>query len=571
MSIYSNEKMQDKMQEDGTDQFISVDEIKVRCNIPMGRLESLFIRERMGKHTIAEVRAGIEPMGVENAGIRLTGQPLAVEVDADGEKILLFSGIISEIHTDREASYETISIKAYSLSWLMDLERKSRSWQGERSIFNLMQEICREHSFSISSFVQDEAVKAPFIQYRETDWAFLLRLSSHLHAPVYTAGNYAGKGLYLGVQNQEHPVRLDALREKWCMKAEHARKMDFDPDKAAYYEVASGQVLHLGQSVLYHRTLLRVLEADMELKNGMLCGTYRLGGPMHFHMPVRHNPCIKGASLEGTVLERMDENVRVHLDIDKMQEQANAYWYPWMPEHGNMVYCMPEEGSRIRLLIPGEDEREAIGIHCVRQNGAVCSKTQNPDQRWFATDHHKSLTLQPSLMELSALEGTSKIALEDGTGGILRSKGEILIQAKGQILMQGTKVVLDAPNEITAVKRELGQPAVVNVCHNLDAMGKKTVFRNLEALRIQSLPTRSEHHDKEQTALQKIMNGEREEKKKEEFKMEKLLEQESERNKFELGASVVKIISAIPQCTGQDRIAQITAGFRPIAGSMRDS
>jgi hypothetical protein len=90
MSIYSNEKMQDKMQEDGTDQFISVDEIKVRCNIPMGRLESLFIRERMGKHTIAEVRAGIEPMGVENAGIRLTGQPLAVEADTDGEKYCFF-------------------------------------------------------------------------------------------------------------------------------------------------------------------------------------------------------------------------------------------------------------------------------------------------------------------------------------------------------------------------------------------------------------------------------------------------------------------------------------------------
>ncbi len=571
MSIYSNEKMQDKMQEDGTDQFISVDEIKVRCNIPMGRLESLFIRERMGKHTIAEVRAGIEPMGVENAGIRLTGQPLAVEVDADGEKILLFLGIISEIHTDREASYETISIKAYSLSGLMDLERKSRSWQGERSIFNLMQEICREHSFSISSFVPDEAVKAPFIQYRETDWAFLLRLSSHLHVPVYTAGNYAGKGLCLGVQNQGHPVSLDPLRGKWCMKAEHARKMDFNPEKAAYYEVASGQILHLGQSVLYHRTLLRVFEADRELKNGMLCSTYRLAGPMHFHMPVRYNPYIRGVSLEGTVLERMDENVRVHLDMDEVQEQESAYWYPWMPEHGNMVYCMPEEGSRIRLLIPGEDEREAVGIHCVRHNGAVCSKTQNPDHRWFVTDHHKSLTLQPSLMELSALEGGSKIALEDDTGSSLRSKEEILIQAKGQIFMQGTKVVLDAPNEITAVKRELGQPAVVNVCHNLDAMGKKTVFRNLEALSIQSLPARSEHYDKEQTVLEQIMNGESEEKKKKEFRLEKLLEQESERNHFELGESVIKIISAIPQCTGEDRIAQITAGFRPIAGSMRDS
>lgn len=553
------------------DQFIRADEIKVRCNIPIGRLESLSIRESLGIHTVAEIRAGIEPMGVENAGIRLTGQPLAVEADVEGEKILLFSGIVSEIHTDREASYETISIKAYSLSFLMDLERKSRSWQGKHSIFNLMQEICREHSFSILSFVKDEVMKAPLIQYRETDWAFLLRLSSHLHAPVYTAGNYAGKGLCLGMQDQEHPISLEALRGKWRMKAEHARRMDFNPEKAAYYEVAGGQVLHLGQSVLYHRTLLRVLEADMELKHGMLCSTYRLAGPMHFHMPVRYNSCIKGVLLEGTVLERMDENVKVHLDIDKVQEQGSAYWYPWMPEHGNMVYCMPEEGSRIRLLIPGEDEREAIGIHCVRQNGAVCSKTQEPDHRWFATDHGKNLTLQPSFMELSALEGGAKIVLEDDTGSSLRSKEEILIQAKGQILMQGTKVVLDAPNEITAVKRELGQPAVVNVCHNLDAMGKKTVFRNLEALRIQSLPTRSEYYDKEQAAREKIMNGEREEKKKEEFKLEKLLEQESERNHFELGESVIKIISAIPQCTGQDRIAQITAGFRPIAGRMRDS
>ena len=134
MSIYSNEKMQDKMQEDGTDQFISVDEIKVRCNIPMGRLESLFIRERMGKHTIAEVRAGIEPMGVENAGIRLTGQPLAVEVDADGEKILLFQeSSVRFIRTGRLRMKRFLS-KLTHCPGLWILERKSRSWQGERSI-----------------------------------------------------------------------------------------------------------------------------------------------------------------------------------------------------------------------------------------------------------------------------------------------------------------------------------------------------------------------------------------------------------------------------------------------------
>ncbi|MDE5909979.1 MAG: hypothetical protein K2H52_14740 [Lachnospiraceae bacterium] len=42
------------------------------------------------------------------------------------------------------------------------------------------------------------------------------------------AGNYAGKGLFLGMQDKEHPISLEALRGKWCMKAEYARRMDFN-------------------------------------------------------------------------------------------------------------------------------------------------------------------------------------------------------------------------------------------------------------------------------------------------------------------------------------------------------
>ena len=83
--------------------FIRVEEISVRCNIPLGFLESLSVRERLGTHTVAQLTAGIRPMEVENSGMQLAGQPLGIEAVADGERILLFSGIISEIHTDRDA------------------------------------------------------------------------------------------------------------------------------------------------------------------------------------------------------------------------------------------------------------------------------------------------------------------------------------------------------------------------------------------------------------------------------------------------------------------------------------
>lgn len=107
------------------DNFIRADEINVRCNIPIGQLQSLSIRACMDTHTVARITAGITPMGVENAGMLLTGQPFVIETVREREKVQLFSGIISEIHTDREASYETISIVAYSISWVMDLEKKT--------------------------------------------------------------------------------------------------------------------------------------------------------------------------------------------------------------------------------------------------------------------------------------------------------------------------------------------------------------------------------------------------------------------------------------------------------------
>ena len=166
-------------------------------------------------------------------------------------------------------------------------------------------------------------------------------------------------------------------------------------------------------------------------------------------------------------------------------------------------------------------------------------------------------------------EGRSKISFNDSTGNSFRSCGNILIQAKGNVVIQGTKVKLNAPREITAVKRELGDPAVVNICHNLDAMGKQTMFRNLEELKLRNHPKRGRAYSRQQIISEENKIREEEKRKKLQFELQKLFRQESERNNYELGASIVNVISAIPQGMEQDRISQIAIGFRPIAGRMK--
>ncbi|MDE6847453.1 MAG: phage late control D family protein [Lachnospiraceae bacterium] len=549
--------------------FIRIDEIQVLCNIQVGQIKSLSIKERMASHTVVEVVAEIEAGSISIAGQEFNGQPLVIVAVKDGERKVLFSGVIGEICIDRESIYETIFIKAQSLSWLMDMEKKNKSYQGDTSILELIQKIGKDNSFSLICSVQDKKTEAPFIQYKETDWEFLVRLSTHLKVPLYVAGGYEGKGLCLGLQTQEAIEELTPLCEKWCMDVERVRKVNFDMKKAVYYEMMGGQILHVGQCVRYNNKILWPFAVDMVLWNGMLHCTSQLGTNDYYIVPTRYNRHIKGAALKAKVLKRQNETIRVHMDIDIEQDVNNAYDYPWFPEHGNMVYCMPEEGSEIQLWIAGEDERRAVGIDCVRQGGGNSGEAQIPANRWFTTDHHKKLILQPSVMELSGEEGQSKISFNDSSGDSIMTLGNMLIQAKGKVVVQGNKVNMAAPKEITAIKRELGEPAVVNICHNLDAMGKQTTFNNLEELKINSVSGKGRNHNVQQQLSQEARETEKEKRKKLQFEMQKLLAQEKEKSSFELGNSIINIISAIPQCAEQDRISQIAMGFRPITGRMK--
>lgn len=552
------------------EEYITNSELKVKCNIKISRLRHLSIRESIGTHAMAEVTADIEPGSLDLSCEELNNQPLMICSVKDQKELLLFSGVIGKIRIEKESSYDLLYLSACSLSWLMDLERKSRSFQDcNETVLRLIQKIVQENSFNLLCSAEDKAVTKPFIQYEETDWEFLLRLSTHLHAPVIAAGNYEGKGIYLGFQENRVPLELSASGERWCMDAEYKKSANWRTREAAYYEVDTVQILHLGQCVSYRDEILWPYHVGLNLQNGLLRCTCKLAGKNHNRFPTIYNPYMKGISLTGTVLERKEEAIRIHLDIDEKQDAGMAYLYPWFPENGNMVYCMPETGSRVRLLIPGEDEQEAVGIHCVRQNGQVCEETQNLDNRWFTTDSEKKMALKPSDIELSADGGQSGISIQDGIGDIIRSSGEVLIQAKGKVSLHGARIELRAPTEITAIKKQLGSPAVVNICHNLDSMGEYSTFKNLNELKM-DIPARDSGSCKGNQA--KADNREEERRKKEKEKLQlklKELSEEDKKDTYEFGPSIVNIISSIPQSMEQDRLSQIAVGFRPIAGRMK--
>ena len=170
-------------------------------------------------------------------------------------------------------------------------------------------------------------------------------------------------------------------------------------------------------------------------------------------------------SLLGEVSKTDKETVGVKLDIDN--GKGGEYLYDWRPETGNMMYCMPQVGTKVSLYFPGVDEREAIVVNCFRTNGDSCEKMKDPSKRAFATEHNKELTLYPKEMGISSGSGSS-ILISDEKG--------IDFNSKKSIRIIGSEINFSAP--IINIKASIGEINLFKIDDNNELIRSSFTMSN---------------------------------------------------------------------------------------------
>ena len=221
-----------------------------------------------------------------------------------------------------------------------------------------------------------------------------------------------------------------------------------------------------------------VMEADTDFAQNMLRCDCLLVPAECFAVERISADTLQKAVLTGRVLETKQELVRLHLDMDREQDASKAYWFPWRPITGNLLYCMPEKGTKAGLYITGGEERTAEVVYSIRENGEECSELADPNDRYLTTDHKKRMYLKPSEMGLVNLaENNAQIGIEDGKQLKVKTVNRISIQAKGQVELKGKRVMVKTPKEVTLVKKDILSPTVVNMCNAFDSIGKIGDFR----------------------------------------------------------------------------------------------
>ena len=278
---------------------------------------------------------------------------------------------------------------------------------------------------------------------------------------------------YLGLPEGEKRELGEIISCDLCFDGRYyavSGKCLVDREDFICYDVVTRTSLSLGDKVTYEGRELLVSRKKTELAGGEVIFTYRLAGNSYTWVPWEDNPDYTGMSFVGSIVGTQGEQVEVAFDIDKSAAGGNSYGFA--PATGNLMYCMPQKGTKTALYIGNGDEAQGIATGCIRTNGSTCEGTGSPEKKSFRSEHGKGMDLYPQRMGLDGGE-TGKITFEDETGTTIESNGGLVLMAKEGIRLESmTRIAMQGMSDIMALYSEGASSFCVN--GSVDMLGRRT-------------------------------------------------------------------------------------------------
>ena len=456
---------------EGLQRRIEYSDLKFISSFAMEKILDFQTWEEPGEHArgnfrllLSENETGINSM---NAPIQLLGQGNTAGA--------LFSGYPEKVEIKEERGYRIADIQAVSGTILLDQKKSNRVFQKKAQTYmGIANTITAdtEHSACILPG-SDMQTGGTLIQYQETDWNFLKRMASQLGLPLVPDISYYYPRFYLGLPEGEKKELGEILSCDMCFDGRYyavSGKCLVDREDFICYDVVTRTSLSLGDRVTYEGRELLVSRKKTELAGGEVIFTYRLAGNSYTWIPWEDNPDYTGMSFVGSIVGTQGEQVEVAFDIDKTAAGGNRYGFA--PATGNLMYCMPQKGTKTSLYIGNGDEAQGIATGCIRTNGSICEGTGSPEKKSFRSEHGKGMDLYPQRMGLDGGE-TGKITFEDETGTTIESNGGLVLMAKEGIRLESmTGIAMQGMSDIMALYAEGASSLCVN--GSVDMLGRRT-------------------------------------------------------------------------------------------------
>ena len=146
-----------------------------------------------------------------------------------------------------------------------------------------------------------------------------------------------------------------------------------------------------------------------------------------------------GVSLRGTVEKREKESVYLKLDMDGADGKA-LHPYPWIPPTGNVMYCMPQEGTEAYLYFPEAEEESAYAVSEI--HNSRCPVFADAQRRELVTEHGKKLRLHADMLGFAGgkEETVQECRMREDGIHFGAGRGKLQVTGREQILFHAPEI-----------------------------------------------------------------------------------------------------------------------------------
>jgi len=351
-----------------------------------------------------------------------------------------FAGGITKVDIQMEDGIPLVEVHALSRSYVMDMTPKSRSYQNKRLTYTeaIRQLATRYPGGDAQNMATSDqsSIGALLVQYEETDWQFLKRLAARVGTVILPDVTMDAPRVFFGVPDLSWgkeiiALKYTALKDRELYKQLKAHAEGDDANKLiesdfVSYRVTTEQFCQVGDDVSFKGQIWVVSESVISYRSGRLRYEYLLVKRQSLRRKSRRNEQLQGRSLEGRVIKRANNMVKVHLDIDDQHDDRGNWWFPYSGEGNNIFHCLPDEGARIKVYFPSGTEKQAMAINSVRGS----------------SEEMKGRTVfQKPATKVFEMPGEARMQL--GDDGVLFKKGSVSLHLDaGNISLNATEDLL---------------------------------------------------------------------------------------------------------------------------------
>lgn len=417
-------------------------------------IHSLTISRRVNEHACAVVCGYVSDEKAKEYQKRLL-QDVWMQItaiDESGQSAVLITGIVADFTLESTPHLKQLTLRIVSGTWLMDGYPHFRTFQNQSFTYiDVMETINKgyEDAGVIGIKPAYSSIGDLLVQYKETDWTFIKRISSQFGTGITPATGVYGVKYYIGrCSGKEHkaasqtPYTVSKAVGTFMQCSASGIGSLYEEDYLEY-KFSSREIYDLWDQVTLNRYTGYISSIDSKYDGKELNHTYSLRSMAGMGCIPLFNQQQTGCSFEAIVKEVKQDVVRIEVIGDEHPEQIDTKWFSYSTVYstpdGPGWYCMPEAGDHVRLHIPGEREGDGYVISAVHKGNSP--DRQNPDHKSIKTIHGKELLMTPDTMVFTNNKGM-RIEILDQEGIRIISDKDILIQSTQNVTVSSEEASL---------------------------------------------------------------------------------------------------------------------------------